>query len=52
MRPMVLSVVERCPLFGSVIFSHCIWDESMCPFFRGIRCIEVSVDGGSTLSVF
>ena len=44
------SVVERCPLYGGVTFCHSVfWDENICPLFGGVRCIEVSVNGGSTV---
>ena len=30
-------------------FCHSVfWDENICPLFGGVRCIEVSVNGGST----
>ena len=48
---MLSSVVERCPLYGGVTFCHSVfWDENICPLFGGVRCIEVSVNGGSTVS--
>ena len=28
------------------------WDSNICPLFGGVRCIEISVDGGSTVSFF
>ena len=45
-----MSVVERCPLYGGVIlcFTVC-WDENICPLFGGVRCAEMSVNGGSTV---
>ena len=45
-----MSVVERCPLYGGVILCFTIfWDENICPLFGGVRCSEVSVNGGSTI---
>ena len=42
--------VEKCPLYGGLItFHHVIWDKNICPLFRGVRCTEVSINGGSTL---
>ena len=29
------------------LLSYCIWKEFICPMFRDVRCIEVSVSGGS-----
>ena len=44
-----MSVVERCPLYGGVILCFTVfWDENNCPLFGGVRCTEVSVNGGST----
>ena len=52
--PMLMSVVECCPLYGSAIFYHAgFWDEKNCPLFGGVRCLEVvSVNGGSTAFCF
>ena len=48
-----MSVEERCPLYGGVILCFTVfWDENICPLFGGVRCAEVSVNGGSTVNVF
>ena len=53
MGPMLLSVVSRCPLYGGVnVCRTQFWDSNICPSFGGVRCIEVSVDGGSTVLQF
>ena len=45
-----MSVVKRCPLYGGVIPCFTVfWDENICPLFGGVRCAEVSVNGGSTV---
>ena len=45
-----MSVIERCPLYGGVILCFTVfWDENICPLFGGVRCAEVSVNGGSTV---
>ena len=37
-------------MYGGVIFSSTVLrDGTICPLFRGIRCLEVSVNGGSTV---
>ena len=42
---IVLSIVEKCPRYGGVIFCHTIlWVETICPLFGGIHLIEVSVN--------
>ena len=48
---MLMSDVERYPLYGSASFYHTgLWDEKICPLFGGVRCIEVvSVNGDSTV---
>ena len=44
------TVVERCPLYGGVVFYDTVfWEENIRPLFGGSRCIEVSVNGSSTL---
>ena len=49
-EPILSSVVERCPLHGGVTFCDSVfWDDNICPLFGGVRCIEVSVNGGSTV---
>ena len=46
-------VVERCALYGGVILCFTVfWDENICPLFEGVRCAEVSVNGGSTVVRF
>ena len=48
---MLLSVVERCPLYGGVtVCKTQFWDSNICPLFGDVRCIEVSFDGGSAVS--
>ena len=49
------NVIVRCREVSSVLRYHllgllscCIWDEYICLLFVGVRCIEVSVNGGST----
>ena len=38
-------------MYGGVTFCHSVfWDENICPLFGGVRYIEVSVNGGSTVS--
>ena len=50
MRTMLLSVVERCLLFGGVIFCHTFFrDENIFPLFGLVRCVGVSINGGSTV---
>ena len=45
-----MSVVERHPLYGGVILCFTVFlDENICPLFGGVRCAEVSVNGGSTV---
>ena len=40
-------------MYGGVTFCHSVfWDENICPLFGGVRCIEVSVSGGSTVYRF
>ena len=52
MGPILSSVVERCPLYGGVTFCHSVfWDENICPLFGGVRCIEMSVNGDSTVFI-
>ena len=47
-----MSVVERCPLYGGVILCFTLfWDENICPLFGGVRCAEVSVNGGSSVTL-
>ena len=49
-RCLEVSVVERCPLYGGVtVCKTQFWDSNICPLFGGVRWIEVSVDGGSTV---
>ena len=46
-----MPVTERCPLYGCVILCFTVfWDENICPLFGGVRCAEVSVNGGSTVA--
>ena len=50
MGPKLLSVVEKRPLYGGVTVCRTqFWDSNICLLFGGVRCIEVSVDGGSTV---
>ena len=43
--PMLLSIEERYPLYGDVIFRHAVfWDEDICSLFRDVCCIEVSLN--------
>ena len=56
MGTILFSVAERCPLCGSstevpckvlgLIYLSVVWK---CPLFGSVRCLEVTVDGGSTL---
>ena len=37
-------------MYGGITFCHSVfWDENICPLFGGVRCIEVSVNGDSTV---
>ena len=52
-RSSIQQFILRCngrhPLYGDVICFHTVFrDESICPLFRGVRCVKVSVDGGAT----
>ena len=48
----LLSVAEKCPLYGGVNFCHTVfWDQNICPLVRCVNCIGVSVNGGSTVNV-
>ena len=49
MEPILLSVVERCLLYGGVIFFNAVfWGKNICLLFRDVHCIEVSVSKGPT----
>ena len=48
MGPILLSVVERCPLHGGVILFHtAFWETMICSLFGDVHYIEMSVIGGS-----
>ena len=48
MGPVLLSVAEKSPLYGGIIFLLSVFsDENICPLFGDVCCIVVSVDGGS-----
>ena len=33
-----MSVTERCPLYGGIIFRHTVFlDDNICPLFGGVR---------------
>ena len=37
-------------MYGGFILCHDVfWDENICRLFRGVRCMEVSVNGGSAV---
>ena len=41
---------ERSPLIGDAIFCHTVfWDENICPVLEGVRCIEMTENGGATV---
>ena len=33
------------------LLSYCIWDENICPLFRVVCCIVVSINGRYTVIV-
>ena len=52
--PILLSVLERCRLvWMCVIFLHTLFrDENSCRLYADVRCMKVSVNGGSPVSSF
>ncbi len=53
MGSMLLSVVERCPLYRRLLLKrNDIMDENICPLFGGVRFKEVSVKVNFTVFAF
>ena len=45
MGSKLLSVVERCPLYGGAMFSYCFCGRNICLLLEGVCCVEVSIKG-------
>ena len=51
--PMLLSVIEGCPLYGGIVFCHTLFrNENDCLLYADVRCVKFSVNGGSPVSGF